>query len=233
MLIQLHIVANIYMSQGGDSIMFTKDRKEIRSSEEGNFPTLNCLYSTIPRETRMHMERVGRYADILFKELYRHNKEYVVMNMGEEFAGYSEEVFRMHDIGRHYIPVSILYKVSKLTDEEFMIIKNHTINAIKAEKSIYYKPYPTEVMNQLLDIAVYHHEHWNGKGYLEGRSGVEIPLGARICAIADTYDGIISWKPYKRTQVTKEEAMKIICSESGKQFQPDLIEIFKSCAASL
>ena len=209
--------------------MLVKDRTLVCSSKKGCFPTLQDLYSTIPRETRIHMQNVGRYADILFRAVYNREKELALSQMGEEFMKYSQEVFMMHDIGRHYIPVSILNKVEKLTDEEIQIIKNHTVDVAKAVDSVYEEPYPQDVMEQLLQIALYHHERYDGGGYPLGLKGDEIPLGARICAIADTYDGITAWKPYKRKQTTKEEATEIIVKESGKQFAPMLVNIFLQC----
>lgn len=209
--------------------MLVKDRTLVCSSKKGCFPTLQDLYSTIPRETRIHMQNVGRYADILFRAVYNREKELILSSMGEEFMKYSREVFMMHDIGRHYIPVSILNKVEKLTEEEIQIIKNHTVDVAKAVDSVYKEPYPQSVMEQLLQISLYHHERYDGGGYPLGLKGDEIPLGARICAIADTYDGITAWKPYKRKQTTKEEATQIIVKESGKQFDPMLVNIFLQC----
>lgn len=209
--------------------MLVKDRTLVCSSKKGCFPTLQDLYSTIPRETRIHMQNVGRYADILFRAVCNQDKNYVNSQMGKEFAQYSKAVFMMHDIGRHYIPVSILNKVEKLTDEEIQIIKNHTVDAVKAIDSVYEEPYPKEIMEQLLQIALYHHERYDGGGYPLGLKCEAIPLGARICAIADTYDGITAWKPYKRKQTTKEEAAQIILKESGRQFDPMLVDIFLQC----
>lgn len=209
--------------------MLVKDRTLVCSSKKGCFPTLQDLYSTIPRETRIHMQNVGRYADILFRAVCNHDKNKVLAQMGEEFSTYSREVFMMHDIGRHYIPIHILNKVEKLTDEEIQIIKNHTVDVAKAIDSVYKEPYPASVMEQLLQIALYHHERYDGGGYPLGLKGEEIPLGARICAIADTYDGITAWKPYKKKQTTKEQAVDIIVKESGKQFDPELVKIFLQC----
>ena len=197
--------------------MLVKDRTLVCSSKKGCFPTLQDLYSTIPRETRIHMQNVGRYADILFHAVYNQKKEMVISRMGEEFIKYSRDVFMMHDIGRHYIPVSILNKVEKLTEEEIQIIKNHTVDVAKAVDSVYEQPYPESVMEQLLQISLYHHERFDGGGYPLGLKGENIPLGARICAVADTYDGITDWKPYKRKQTTKEDATQIIVKESGIQ----------------
>lgn len=134
-------------------------------------------------------------------------------------------------MGRHYIPFALLNKVGKLTPEEVQTIKDHTVNARRAIKTVYRQPFSDEMMEKWEEIAVYHHERFDGTGYPEGRAGMDIPLGARICAIADTYEGIVSWKPYKKKQTTRQEAADIIESESGKQFQPELVEVFKHCAA--
>lgn len=221
----------LYRKEGRE--VFTKDRTEIKSTRIGYFPTINCLYSMIPRETREHMERVGKYSEVLFRALYDDNPQLIEEEFGENFLAFSEEVFRYHDIGRFFIPISILNKVEKLTDEEFQLIKDHAINAIPAVESIYKKPYPCDVMKQLLNIAVYHHERWDGGGYPKRLKGNEIPLGARICAIADTFDGITSWKPYKKKQTTKDEAVLIITKESEKQFDPHLVDIFRSCIINI
>ena len=125
------------------------------------------------------------------------------------------------------------FQVELKEDEEFQIIKDHAMNAIPAIESIYKKPFSDESMMEWMNIAVYHHERWDGTGYPEGKKEKEIPLSARICAIADTYDGITSWKPYKKQQTTREEAINIIRKESGKQFDPYLVDVFRACAIEL
>ena len=153
----------------------------------------------------------------------------VPAHVEKECGECSEKIYALHDIGRHFIPFAILNKVGGLSEEEKQMIKDHTINARKAIRSIYIQPFPDEIMEQWEKIAVYHHERFDGGGYPEGKKGEEIPIGARICAIADTYDGIVSWKPYKKKQTTKEEAVRIIEEEAGGQFQPELVEIFREC----
>ena len=209
--------------------MFTKDKSLISSSVTGCFPDMDSLYSTIPREARLHMERVAGYGETLYRYMLRKDAQLVSCEMGGEVERYSKRIFQYHDIGRHYIPVSIVNKAGSLTDEEYQIVKNHTINAEKAIKSIYHAPFPDSVMKQLHDVAVFHHERYDGKGYPYGLRGTQIPFGARICAVVDTYDGITSWKPYKR-QTTKREAIEIIKNEAGSQFDPYIVDMFCSCA---
>ena len=209
--------------------MITEERSLVKGPEVGCFPTIDALLSTLPRNVRVHMKRVGKYADILYRHMLKKNVENVAERLGENFEEYSEKIYALHDIGRHFIPFAILNKVGGLSEEEKQMIKDHTINARKAIRSIYIQPFPDEIMEQWEKIAVYHHERFDGGGYPEGKKGEEIPIGARICAIADTYDGIVSWKPYKKKQTTKEEAVRIIEEEAGGQFQPELVEIFREC----
>ncbi len=208
--------------------MFTKDRTQISSSVIGCFPDLESLYSTIPREARFHMESVAEYGETLYQYMLGENPQMLIAGLGQNFTNYSKKIFQMHDIGRHYIPVSIVNKVGKLTEEEYRLIQSHAINAQKAIQSIYKAPFPEDVMKQFHDIAVYHHERFDGGGYPYGLRGQEIPLGARMCAVVDTYDGITSWKPYRR-QTTKKEAVEIIRKEAGRQFDPYIVEMFCAC----
>lgn len=209
--------------------MIVNERSMAGSSAVGCFPTIDALQSTLPRNVRIHMKRVGKYADILYQYMRKRNMENVEERLGKDFAQYAEEIFALHDIGRHFIPFELLNKVGGLSEEEKQVIKDHTVNARKAIKSIYIQPFPDGIMERWERIAVYHHERFDGGGYPEGKRGEEIPIEARICAIADTYDGITSWKPYKKKQTTKEEAVRIIEEEAGKQFQPELVGIFKEC----
>lgn len=213
--------------------MIIEDKNGVRPSEVGCFPDLEALWSTFPRSTRLHMERVGKYADAMYRYMAEANIEDVNNSLGAEFRSVSRQIFTLHDIGRHYIPFALLNKVEDLTREELQLIKDHTVNARRAIRSIYKQPFSDEVIKIWEEISVYHHERFDGKGYPEQLSGKDIPLGARICAIADTYDGIASWKPYKKKQTTKEEAIEIIESEAGKQFQAELVEVFKKCIVRL
>ena len=180
----------------------------------------------IIRDTREHMERVGRYSAFFFQVLQQIEPELVKREFEPEFYPVCEELFRLHDIGRVYVPLTILNKVEALTDEEMQIIKNHTIFAKNAVAAIYDFAYHGWLREQFLSIALYHHEHYDGTGYPEGKRGEDIPLGARICALADVFDGITSWKPYKTKQTSRQKAGEIILSEAGKQFDPKLAEIF-------
>lgn len=221
----------MYILFYGYIAMIVDELDKIKPSEVGCFPDLDALWSTFPRSTRLHMKNVGKYADVMYQHMAKTNMEDVNGVFGEEFGEMARAVFTLHDVGRHYIPFALLNKVDKLSEQEQQLIKDHTVNARRAIRSIYDPPFSDRIMKIWEEISVYHHERFDGTGYPRQLSGREIPLGARICAIADTYEGIVSWKPYKKKQTTSMEAVSIIESESGKQFQPELVEVFKKCVA--
>ena len=203
--------------------MIVSDRELIKSSGKAAYPNVNCLYSTIPREMRMHMYRVSWYAQALFEKA----KEVGIWDntLPEEIFTYSQDIFQLHDIGRHYIPVDIYNKVEELTEEEKEEIKRHTVYGLRAEKSVFFPFFPEHIIPYFRDVATMHHERYDGTGYPYGKKGKEIPFMARICAVADAYDGMVSWKTY-REGMSREQAFAILKKESGRQFQPELVECF-------
>jgi HD-GYP domain-containing protein (c-di-GMP phosphodiesterase class II) len=135
----------------------------------------------------------------------------------------------LHDIGKVAIPPEILTKPGRLTDEEFDLMKTHTTIAGemfgKANKVFVDSFKKDSYLALARDIAFYHHEHWNGKGYPNGLKGESIPLSARIVAVADVYDALISKRPYKEPW-SHQDAVNEITKDSGEQFDPIVIEAF-------
>jgi HD-GYP domain-containing protein (c-di-GMP phosphodiesterase class II) len=122
----------------------------------------------------------------------------------------------LHDIGKIGIPVSILDKPGKLDDEEFQLIRSHSGMGARILE-------PIAAYANAIPIVLQHHEHYNGKGYPDPLSGEEISLGARILAVADVYDALVSDRPY-RTGMDRERVIGIIKEEAGKQFDPRVVE---------
>jgi len=205
--------------------MIVSDRTLISSARNTVFPNVKCLYSMIPRDMRMHMYRVSLYAQALF--LASKNLDIWDEELPENILDYSEEIFKLHDIGRYYIPAELHNKVEALTVEEMSEIEHHTIYALKAEESVFLPILPEEMMSFFRGVATMHHERFDGKGYPYGKKGKEIPFMARVCAIADAYDGMVSWKPY-REPIPRPQAMSILKNEAGGQFQPELIRCFQN-----
>lgn len=141
------------------------------------------------------------------------------------------ESSKLHDLGKIAIPDRILGKLDKLTEDEFDIIKQHPLHGAKFLDE-FVDPYCDDsFIATARDIALYHHEKWDGTGYPLGLSGAEVPLSARIVAIADVYDALISERPYKKA-FSYEKACDIIINDSGRHFDPYLVTCFQKCSDS-
>ncbi|SHF18239.1 PAS domain S-box-containing protein, partial [Marinitoga hydrogenitolerans DSM 16785] len=169
--------------------------------------------------TGQHIYRVGELASFIAKKLGLPNEKILEIH---EFAP-------LHDIGKIFIPLEILNKKSRLTDEEYEVIKKHTIYAKKLLGEDRY-------FNTALKIALYHHEKYNGGGYPFNLSGDEIPIEAQIVSIVDIYDALRSKRPYKNA-LTHEVTMKIILEgddrTSPKDFNPKILEILNTYSTKI
>ncbi len=125
---------------------------------------------------------------------------------------------RVHDIGKIAIPDNILLKPGRLTDTEWAAIKQHPVLSAELLNGL-------EIYDGSIEIIRHHHEHWNGSGYPNGLKGEEIPLGARIVAVADVYNALTTDRPYRKAY-SKEEALEIIKGMSGKDLDPHVVEVF-------
>ena len=128
----------------------------------------------------------------------------------------------LHDVGKIGISDTILLKPGKLTHEEFEIMKQHVAIGTKIIKS-------NDWLKDATDVILYHHEKYDGCGYLAGLKGKDIPVNAKIFAIADVFDALTSERPYKKPY-TLEKALTIMQKESGKHFEPELFNIFLEIA---
>ena len=131
----------------------------------------------------------------------------------------------MHDVGKIVVSDRILCKPGKLTPEEFEDMKRHASEGGTIVRRVLSGITDEEYVTFAADIATYHHEKWNGKGYSKGLKGEEIPLSARIMAIADVFDALISKRCYKDA-MSFEEAIAIIEEEAGEHFDPNLVAVF-------
>ena len=139
---------------------------------------------------------------------------------------------QLHDVGKIAIDDAILRKPGKLTDDEFDTMKKHTVLGGEIIKEIQKKAGEQEFLDYAFIFAVYHHEKWNGSGYPYGKAGEDIPLPARLMAIIDVYDALISERPYKKP-FTHEEAVKIVKDGRGSHFDPALTDLFLSISDNL
>lgn len=195
---------------------------EIEDSQQATIIALAKLTESRDKDTGGHIERVQHLCRVLVKSLRQNPKYYQLDHIYETHIYYASA---LHDIGKISIPDDILLKEDKLTEEEFDIMKTHvTIGGAILSGMI--EHYPNSDLIKLgNEIALYHHEKWDGTGYNSGLKGEEIPISARIMALVDVYDALRSKRPYK-LKMTHQEAYKIIIDHSGKHFDPEVVEAF-------
>jgi putative two-component system response regulator len=170
-----------------------------------------------------HLERVQIYSRALALKL-REKSPYRAQ-IEAEFIEHLYHASPLHDIGKVAIPEAVLLKTDQLTAEEFKLMTTHTILGAQALQSIH-EQYPQNAfINMGIEIARAHHERWDGQGYPDGLKGEAIPLSARILAVADIYDVLRSRRCYKQA-LSHENSCRAIRAESGKAFDPRVIEAF-------
>jgi PAS domain S-box-containing protein/putative nucleotidyltransferase with HDIG domain len=160
------------------------------------------------KETEGHSQRVTELALQLARKVGMRDLDLVNMRRGA----------LLHDIGKMGVPDAILLKPGKLTEEEWSLMKKHPDHALAMLS-------PTVFLKDATDIPYSHHEKWDGTGYPQGLKGDEIPLSARLFALADVYDALTSDRPYRKAW-SKDAAVDFIKSESGKHFDPALVKAF-------
>jgi response regulator RpfG family c-di-GMP phosphodiesterase len=175
--------------------------------------------------TGRHLERIREYVKIIAISLscLPHYADYIT-------PAYVDDIYHssiLHDIGKVGIPDAILLKPGRLTAEEFDIIKQHTILGGNALSAVDAELEEQSFLTLGKEIAYYHHESWDGGGYPKGLKGDEIPLSARIVALADVYDALTSKRTYKKAFPHAKTALMII-NEKGKKFDPQIIDAFEA-----
>lgn len=164
-----------------------------------------------------HSERVSQYAVAIAQQLPQYQDENKLKNI--RLSGL------LHDIGKIHISDDILTKPDKLTKSEFEVVKSHTtIGAQMVEK--------VEGLEGLKCGVLYHHERWDGKGYPKGSQGLEIPLEARILAVADAFDAMTSTRAYRKG-LSFNEAYSQVLTNLGTQFDPNLREAIESAKEAI
>jgi len=174
-------------------------------------------------ETGAHLERVRGYCRIIAQHLAETDKFKDVIN--EEYIRLIFQTSPLHDIGKVAIPDCVLLKPGRLTDREFEIMKTHTLRGAETLEAAL-KQYPNaRFLHMARDIALTHHEKFDGSGYPNGLAGENIPLCGRIVALADVYDALSSKRVYKDA-FSHDVARGIILEETESHFDPDIVEAF-------
>lgn len=176
-------------------------------------------------ETGRHLERIRSYSQILAEHLSREGP--YTDQIDEQFLRDLYRASPLHDIGKVGIPDAILLKPGRLTTEEFEIIKHHAVIGAEAlERAVCYTDNPG-FLTMAAEVARYHHERFDGSGYSEGLIQQEIPLSARIVALADVYDALCTSRVYKEA-FEPDVARVMIEEQSGKHFDPVVVRAFRA-----
>ena len=170
-----------------------------------------------------HIKRTTTYVKLLAEEL--RNRGIYKDELTDEFLENLYRAAPMHDIGKIAVPDVVLQKPGKLTEEEFEIIKTHTIKGGNIIKETFGHLENEQYSQMAYEVARHHHEKWNGKGYPDGLKRKEIPLCARIMAIADVFDAVSEKRCY-RDAMPLEQCFEIIAEGSGQTFEPLMVEVF-------
>lgn len=201
-------------------------RFQTKQLEKTQHAMMSCFADMIEARdgiTGLHVKRTSAYVSIITHEL-AHRKLYSDILTDE----YMEDVINsapLHDIGKISIPDSILKKPSRLTKEEFAIIQKHPESGAKMIDEIIKQVDGDTHLAVARDMVLYHHEKWDGTGYPYKLHGNEIPLSARIMAISDVYEALISKRSYKEGYPI-EKAISIIKEGRGTYFDPQLVDVF-------
>ena len=182
---------------------------EVEESRSETMSRLLAASEFRDTETGMHIKRMTEYAVAIGRQLGLPGRSLSLLRQGAP----------MHDIGKIGIPDAILLKNGPLTKDEFEVMKTHTRIGAELLKGV------SEYLHAAREIALSHHERWDGSGYPNGLRGGEIPLFGRICAIADVFDALTSNRPYKQKWPIKK-AFEYIADNAGVQFDPELVESF-------
>jgi len=197
--------------------------EEIYSSQVATIFAMAKLTQSRDDATGKHLNRVSNYCRLIVTKLSQQDKYKGIID-----AKYIELVTSssiLHDIGKVGIPDEILLKPGKLSENEFELMKKHTVigaDTFMAVKRMYPQ---NEYVSLGVEIARSHHEKWNGNGYPDGLAGSDIPLAARIMSIADIYDALKSERCYKK-EYPHEKCCEIINEGRGIIFDPDIVDVF-------
>lgn len=203
--------------------------KEITITQKISIEALATLAEYNDTDTGTHLRRIENFTRVIANEL---KMTPAYQSYFQERSTYVEEVAlaaTLHDVGKIGIPHELTNKTSKLSDYEKSLMNTHTTIAAQAlnrANEIFLTEFGYDSFLALArDIANYHHENWDGSGYPQALRGLEIPLSARIVAVVDVYDALISERPYKKAW-NHHEALEEISQLSGKKFDPEIVNAF-------
>ena len=222
--IRLRVANHIELSSYRASLerMVEEKALELIATKETFLESMATMIEYRSMESGEHIQRCKKLTSILVNQLVKNPKH------KRRFASINpRNIIRaapLHDVGKIAVPDHILLKPGRLTPEEFTIIKEHTTKGAEMIALMMKENVNDEYLQHCYDIARHHHERWDGKGYPDGLAGEDIPFSARIVALVDVYDALVSKRCYKKG-MSHEEAMVIIQKESGTHFDADIVGV--------
>ena len=217
------LIANIRISQLAGRLRRYEDARKLVDAQSQMVFALSDVIESRDGETGDHVNRTQRYVENLLSYI-RKDPEYRGL-LTDDYIFHVVRAAPLHDIGKIKIKDEILNKPGKLTKEEFEQIKLHTVYGAEIIDHTISKISNQDFLPIARNIALYHHEWYDGTGYPEHKKGNDIPFEARVMALADVYDALVSKRCYKEAY-PKEEALEIIKEEEGSHFDPKLVDYF-------
>ena len=201
--------------------------EEIAHMQNGLIYVLADMVESRDKNTGDHVRKTAAYVKVITNKMKEKGLHPDILT--DEFINDVCNSAPLHDVGKIMVSDVILNKPGKLTDEEFVIMRTHTTAGSKIIESAMSLVSDSGYLKEAKNLATYHHERWDGKGYPSGKAGEDIPLSARIMAVADVFDALVSKRSYKEP-FPFEKAMDIIREGAGTQFDPEVAEIFIEAA---
>ena len=227
-------IENSFVKMAEDSVDYIKDirkkSKEISTIHNALIFTLADMVESRDKCTGQHIRKTAAYAKIIMEELKREGT--YKAQLTDSFIENVINSAPLHDIGKIKVPDAVLNKPGRLTDEEFSLMKKHTSTGGDIITHIIDTLPDSDYLNESRNLATYHHEKWNGTGYPNGLSGEAIPLSARIMAVADVFDALVSNRSYKKG-FPYDKAFDIIREGRGTHFDPLIVDAFFAAQESV
>lgn len=228
-------IENLYHSvrkMSEDTVAYIEDaqkkNEQIAKLQNGLILVLADLVESRDKCTGNHVRNTAAYAKLIMEKMRETGKH--TDELTDSYLYEVENGAPLHDVGKIQIPDALLNKPGKLTDEEFAEMKCHTLRGTEIiDRAIgMVSDDSTDYLKEARNLTLYHHERWDGKGYPKGLKGEEIPLSARIMAVADVFDALVARRSYKEG-FPFDTAIDIIRKESGTHFDPEVVEAFLQC----
>lgn len=200
-----------------------KQTEQLVRMQEDVIEGMATLIESRDGNTGEHVRNTKKYVTMIVSYMYRHHM--FEQEIDDVFVEQIGNAAALHDIGKIQISDTILNKPGKFTPEEYEIMKSHSRLGGEIVGKILGESADEKLIQISKDVVNYHHEKWDGTGYPAGLKGEEIPLSARIMAVADVFDALVSKRVYKDSMPT-EQAFEILKQDAGKHFDPQIVDIF-------